>query len=63
MSSQTQSQSPSWIDERAKFQARFDSLSQQNIQGLISDLKKATNNYISTGGLSQDPNNNPNYKL
>jgi hypothetical protein len=53
--------SPSWIDERAKFQARFDSLSQQNIQGLISDLKKATNNYISTGGLSQDANNNPNY--
>lgn len=56
-----QSQTPSWIDERAKFQARFDSLSQQNIQGLISDLKKATNNYISTGGLSQDANNNPNY--
>jgi hypothetical protein len=53
--------SPSWIDERAKFQARFDSLSQQNIQGLISDLKKATNNYISTGGLSQDANNNPHY--
>lgn len=53
--------SPSWIDERAKFQARFDSLSQQNIQGLISELKKATNNYISNGGLSQDANNNPNY--
>lgn len=53
--------SPSWIDDRSKFQARFDNLSQQNIQGLISDLKKATNNYISTGGLSQDPNNNPNY--
>jgi hypothetical protein len=55
--------SPSWIDERAKFQARFDSLSQQNIQGLISDLKKATNNYISTGGLSQDATNNPNYNI
>lgn len=53
--------SPSWIDDRAKFQSRFDNLSQQNIQGLISDLKKATNTYISTSGLSQDPNNNPNY--
>jgi hypothetical protein len=53
--------SPSWIDERAKFQARFDSLSQQNIQGLISELNKATNNYISTGGISQDANNNPHY--
>jgi len=51
----------SWIDERAKFQARFDSLSQQNIQGLISDLKQATNNYIRSGGLSQDANSNPNY--
>lgn len=52
---------PSWIDERAKFQSRFDNLSQQNVQGLISELKKATNNYISTGGLSQDANNNPTY--
>lgn len=50
-----------WIDERAKFQTRFDNLSQQNVEGLISELKKATNNYISTGGLSQDANNNPSY--
>jgi hypothetical protein len=53
----------SWIDERATFQARFDNLSQQNIQGLISDLKKATNSYISSGGLSQDANSNPNYNI
>jgi hypothetical protein len=50
-----------WIDERAKFQKRFDELSQENIQGLITELNKAVGNYISKGGLSQDPNNNADY--
>jgi hypothetical protein len=50
-----------WIEERAQFQKRFDELSQQNIQGLITDLNTAVGNYISRGGLSQDPNNNPDY--
>lgn len=51
----------SWIDERAKFQKRFDDLSQENIQGLITELNKATSSYIARGGISQDPNNNPDY--
>jgi hypothetical protein len=51
----------SWIEERAKFQKRFDELSQENVQGLITELNKATGAYISKGGLSQDPNNNPEY--
>jgi hypothetical protein len=51
----------SWIDERAKFQKRFDDLSQENIQGLITELNKATSSFIARGGISQDPNNNPDY--
>ena len=50
-----------WIEERAKFQKRFDDLSQENVQGLITELNKATGNFIARGGISQDPNNNPDY--
>jgi hypothetical protein len=52
----------SWIEERAKFQQRFDELAQENIKGLITELNKAVGNYISKGGLSQDPNNNQDFK-
>jgi hypothetical protein len=51
----------SWIEKRAEFQKRFDDLSQENVQGLITELNTAVGNYISKGGLSQDPNNNPIY--
>ena len=51
----------SWIDERAKFQERFDKLSQENIQSLITELNRTTASYISKGGVSKDPNNNPDY--
>ena len=50
-----------WIEERAKFQKIFDDLSQENVQGLITELNKATGNFIARGGISQDPNNNPDY--
>lgn len=50
-----------WIEERAQFQKRFDELSQENVQGLITDLNTAVGSYISRGGISQDPNNNPDY--
>jgi hypothetical protein len=50
-----------WIEKRAEFQKRFDDLSQENVQGLITELNTAVGNYISKGGLSQDPNNNPTY--
>jgi archaellum component FlaC len=52
----------SWVEERAKFQKRFDNLAQENVQGLITELNKAVGNYISKGGLSQDPNNNAIYE-
>ena len=51
-----------WIEQRAQFQKRFDDLSQENVQGLITDLNTAVGNYISRGGISQDPNNNPDYE-
>jgi hypothetical protein len=53
----------SWIEKRAEFQKRFDDLSQENVQGLITELNTAVGNYISKGGLSQDPNNNASYSL
>jgi hypothetical protein len=51
----------SWIEKRAEFQKRFDDLSQENVQGLITELNTAVGNYISKSGISQDPNNNPVY--
>ena len=53
----------SWIETRAKFKKDFDELSKENINGLIKDLNTAVGTYISQGGLSQDPTNNPNYKI
>jgi hypothetical protein len=52
----------SWIEKRAEFQNRFDKLSQENVQGLITELNKAVGNYISKAGLSQDSNNNAIYE-
>jgi len=49
----------SWIEKRAEYQRRFDSLSRENVQALITELNTVVGNYISKGGLSQDPNNNP----
>ena len=55
--------SMSWIEKRAEFQKVFDDLSQENVQGLITELNTAVGNYISKSGLSQDPNNNASYSL
>ena len=54
----------SWIDKRATFQNRFDELtSRDEINKLIQTLDIDIGDYISTGGLSQDPVNNPKYNL
>lgn len=45
----------SWIQKRDEYQKRFDSLSQENIQGLITELNTVVGNYISSAGLSQEP--------
>lgn len=50
-----------WIEERKKFQKRFDELAQENTQQLFTELNQAVGNYIKKGGLSQDPNNNIEY--
>ena len=53
-----------WREEREKYQQQFDELSQEDIPQLIAKLNKATGDYISKGGLTQnsDPNVNPDYK-
>jgi hypothetical protein len=51
-----------WIEQREQFQKSFDSLAQENIQGLITELNQAVGSYISQGGMNQDPNNNPMYE-
>ena len=54
----------SWIDKRATFQKSFDELtSRDEINKLIQTLDIDIGDYISTGGLSQDPVNNPKYNL
>jgi hypothetical protein len=50
-----------WVDERRRFQQRFDELSQENIDGVITELNQVLGRYIENGGISQDPNNNPTY--
>jgi hypothetical protein len=50
-----------WIEQREQFQKSFDSLAQENIQGLITELNQSVARYISRGGMNQDPNNNPEY--
>ena len=52
----------SWKEQRAQFQARFDTLAQFNIQQLLTELNSSTARYIQKGGLSQDPGNNADYK-
>jgi hypothetical protein len=50
-----------WLEEREKFQKRFDNISQENVQALITELNKAVGSFVAKGGVSQDPNNNPDY--
>lgn len=51
----------SWIDKRKEFQSRLDTLNQQNVQNLVTELDKATKEFIAKGGISQDSNSNASY--
>ena len=53
-----------WREEREKYQRRFDELSQEDIPQLIAKLNKATGDYISKGGLTQNSDQfaNPDYQ-
>ena len=51
-----------WIEQRDQFQKRFDTLAQENVQGLITEMNQAVANYIAKSGISQDPNNSPEYQ-
>ncbi len=51
----------SWVAQRGTFQARFDQLATENIQGLITDLNTAVGNFVSKGGLSKEFGTDPDY--
>lgn len=52
-----------WREKREEFQRRFDELSSQDIQALITNLNAVTGRYVSTAGLTQnqDASTNPDY--
>jgi hypothetical protein len=52
----------SWLDKRKTFQDRYDKLTQENFQAIITELNKSVASYISKAGISQDSNNNPDFK-
>lgn len=47
-----------WSEKRAEFQQRYDNITQQNFQAIITELNKAVSSYISKAGINQDSNNN-----
>ena len=51
-----------WMEKRGGFQQRFDQLSETNLVSVRAELDKAVSTYVSKGGLSQDPNQNPDYQ-
>lgn len=46
-----------WADKRADFQERYNNITQQNFQALITELNSKVASYISKAGISQDLNN------
>jgi hypothetical protein len=51
-----------WHEKREQIQARFDALSQEDLDKLLTDLNTAIGSYIAKGGISQDSTNNPDYQ-
>lgn len=52
----------SWMEKRAGFQQRYDQLSESNLVSLRAELDRAVGAFVAKGGLSQDPNQNPDYQ-
>jgi len=50
------------MEKRAGFQQRYDTLSEKDLVKLRAELDRAVAAYVSKGGLSQDPNQNPDYQ-
>lgn len=46
-----------WAEMRNKFQERYNTITQQNFQAIITELNSKVASYISKAGISQDPNN------
>ena len=50
-----------WVNNRKKFTDRKDTLNQNNIDGLVSELNNSITAYIQSGGLAKDSSNDPNF--
>jgi len=53
----------SWMEKRAGFKERYDKWSEKNLVSLRAELDRAVGAYVSKGGLSQDPSQNPDYQM
>jgi hypothetical protein len=53
-----------WVDQKNAFEKRFDELNEKEneVETLISDLNTNMASFIKRAGLSQDPQDNPQYK-
>ena len=46
-----------WIEQKAKYQKRFDELAEINIKKLIAELNILTQKYITHGGVTENATN------
>ena len=51
----------SWSNKRDEFKARFDTLNQMNVDGLVFELNNSIASYIQSGGLAKDASVDPNF--
>ena len=51
----------SWSNKRDEFKARFDTLNQMNVDGLVFELNNSIASYIQSGGLAKDSSVDPNF--
>jgi hypothetical protein len=53
-----------WVDKKKEFQDKFDALNEKEneIKTLITDLNTSIANFVKQAGLSQNPDDNPQYQ-
>ena len=51
----------SWDQKKIDFNARFNTLNQINVTGLVSELNNSVASYIQSGGLAKDASVDPNF--
>jgi len=51
----------SWDNKKTEFNARFNTLNQMNVDGLVSELNNSIASYVQSGGLAKDSSVDPNF--